>query len=108
MCYDCFSLKVDETIKKIVLKDGTIEYRNSKGDIHNINDEPAVIYVDGTKMWCKNGMLHRDNDPAIEECGGAQFWYKNGLLHRDGDLPAAIYADGSKTWYKNGVWEDKV
>jgi len=31
---------------------------------------------------------------------GTQVWYKNGLSHRDGDLPAYIKANGTQEWYK--------
>lgn len=104
MCYDCFdNLIVDETIKKIVLEDGTIEYKDENGDLHNINDEPAVIHSDGTKFWCRKGFLHRDNDkPSIVEYNGSMFWYKNGLAHRDGDKPAIIFADGTEAYFKEG------
>jgi hypothetical protein len=40
----------EEKISKTILEDGTIEYRNSEGELHNINDLPA-IYFDGSE-WC--------------------------------------------------------
>src|SRR5580704_8843778 len=32
------------------------------GKLHRINDKPAVIYYNGTKVWYINGKRHRDND----------------------------------------------
>jgi len=79
--------------------DNEIEYSR----LHRENDEPAIIYENGSKFWYKNGQRHREGDePAyISACGG-KLWYKNGQPHREGDLPAKIYDDGSKCWYKNG------
>lgn len=104
MLYNCCIDEYNKGIKieKIILEDGTIEYKNESGDIHNVNDEPAVIYSNGTKMWCKNGELHRDNDlPAIIESDGTKMWYKNGKLHRDNE-PAIILHDGTIGWFKEG------
>jgi len=71
--------------------------------LHRDGDEPAEIYVDGSKCWHKNGQSHREGDlPAIIHASGSKFWYKNGQLHREGDEPAIIHIDGSKFWYKNG------
>jgi len=55
-------------------------YLNKKGKFiyHSFDDEPALIYKDGTKYWCKDGLVHRDNN-----------------------LPAFIYADGSNSLCKN-------
>lgn len=40
------------------LSNGSIEYRNSKGELHR-EDGPAVEEADGTKKWYLNGQLHR-------------------------------------------------
>jgi len=46
-----------------------------------INDKPAVIYQNGTRLWYKNNLLHRDHDqPAIIYTNGQQQWYRNGHL----------------------------
>lgn len=93
---------MNKTTKKI-LDDGTIVYENKNGRIHSENDQPAMIFPDGAKMWYKNGEIHRDNDlPAVILSDGTQEWYKVGLLHRENDLPAIEYADGTKAWCKNG------
>jgi hypothetical protein len=48
-----------------------------------------------------NDKLHRKDGPAIEASNGTKYWCKEGLLHRD-DGPAAEHFNGSKVWYKNG------
>jgi hypothetical protein len=45
---------------------------------HSFNDQPAVIWYDGTQDWYKHGIRHRDN------------------------LPATIWVDGTKEWYRHG------
>lgn len=40
-------------------------YQWFTGKFHRKNG-PALIYKDGTKMWYKNGYLHREDGPAIE------------------------------------------
>jgi hypothetical protein len=41
---------------------------------------PAMMFINGTKHWFKNGELHRDGDlPAIEWFDGTKFWYKHGI-----------------------------
>jgi len=79
-------------------------WRNKEGQLHRDNDQPAIIYADGTQEWYKEDLRHRDNDlPAIIDADGTQYWYKDDKRHRDNDLPAIIYADGSKYWYKEGL-----
>lgn len=69
----------EEQIFKTILPNGTIEYTNSKNELHNINDEPSVVWANGSKFWYKNGKLHRNKDkPAIIiEPDGYQAWYIN-------------------------------
>jgi Ni,Fe-hydrogenase I large subunit len=60
------------------------------------------VWQDGTLLWIKNRVSHRDGDkPARIWSHGTLIWYKNGLLHRDGDKPAQICEDGTLEWYKN-------
>lgn len=92
----------DENVWQKVLEDGTIEYRNSIGELHSINDEPAIINTDGSKIWYCNDKIHRDNDlPAETWPDGTQVWYWNNQIHRDGDKPA-FENEKVKQWYKNG------
>jgi len=45
-----------------ILKNGTIEYRNKEGLLHNINDQPVEIYPNGIQIWCQHGKRYRDNN----------------------------------------------
>jgi len=83
---------------------GRIEWKNSAGQLHRDNDQPAVINADGSKEWYQNDLLHRDGDkPAVINADGTKYWYQNDRLHRDNDQPAVIYSDGIKHWYRNGL-----
>jgi len=89
--------------KAVSFYDG-IKWKNSAEQLHRDDDQPAAIYVDGSKEWYRNGQRHRDNDqPAVIYVDGTKYWYRNDLLHRDNDQPAIIYSDGIKRWYKNGL-----
>lgn len=68
-----------ERIFRKILPDGAIYYYNEKNEIHNVNDEPALIYKSGTKIWCKNDQYHRDNG-----------------------LPAVIWSDGREEYWVDG------
>ena len=79
------------------------QYFNTIGQLH-CDGGPAVEWDNGTKVWYKNGLLHRDGGlPAIEQPDGTKSWYINGELHREGGLPVFETGDGSnKEWYVNG------
>jgi hypothetical protein len=68
------------------------------------NEQSAVTMKtlpNGTRFWCRNGYLHREDGPAIEQADGSRFWYRNGHLYRE-DGPAIERSDGSREW-----WVDK-
>jgi hypothetical protein len=45
------------------------------GFYHSYNDEPAVVYNDGSKYWYKSGSIHRETDAAvIRHDGLKQYW----------------------------------
>jgi hypothetical protein len=68
-------------------------------------DGSHVKDINGSLVWYKNGLLHRDGDlPAFISSGGTLGWYKNGKYHRDGDKPAWIWPNGTLVWLKNGDW----
>jgi hypothetical protein len=76
---------------------------NSNDELHSFNDEPSVIYQEGTNIWHKDGQLHRDNDePAIVYADGTKYWYKDGKLHRDNNEPAVIDI-GIEQWFIKGI-----
>jgi hypothetical protein len=98
----------------------------ANGVLHSFDDKPALIDVNGTQywyrqghghrdgdlpavintkiqLWLKEGCIHRENDrPAIIQADGNQFWAKNGEIHRENDQPAIVQADGTRQWFKNG------
>ena len=91
--------KSDNVIRK-VLDDGTVEYRNSKNELHRL-DGPAVEWNNKGKDWYVNGKRHRVDGPAIECFNGYKAWYLNGQRHRF-DGPAIEDIDGYKAWFING------
>lgn len=67
--------------------------RNAQGEgrLHSFDDEPAVIYKDGTKWWYENGAVSRRGDlPAVCWWNGVQEWWLDGVRHRDNG-PAVIF-----------------
>jgi len=60
-----------------VFKDGAYQVRNSSGQLHR-EDGPAVVYLDGSHSWYRNGHFHREGGPAIVYTDGSQYWYLNG------------------------------
>ena len=47
---------------------------------------PTVEYSDGTKIWWKNGIRHRDNGlPVVEDIYGNKSWWINGVCCRYDD-----------------------
>jgi hypothetical protein len=53
---------------------------------NSVNDQPAVIRGDGTKVWYKNDLIHRDNDPAVVYPDGREEWWTNGVKREERDL----------------------
>lgn len=63
----------------------------------------GLYEFEGDKFYFKNGKLSRDDGPAVEMSDGSKMWMKNGHLHRENDLPAVIYSNGTQEWFKAGV-----
>ena len=58
---------------------------------------------DNTKIWYKDGVLHRGNDlPTMDWDDGTKYWYQDSRLHRECNLPAVEKLDGSCKWYRRG------
>lgn len=76
--------------------------------LHGIGDLPAFISIRGSKIWYKNGLLHRSNNkfgipqPAIIHENGDLEWYQYGMLHRSDNLPSIIYIN--KKYHLNFQW----
>ena len=69
----------------------------------------VIKYRNGTKIWYKNGLRHRDEGPAIEWVNGSRFWYKEDKLHRLGGQavesangPAIEHNSGKKEYWIHG------
>jgi hypothetical protein len=57
----------------------------------NIIDDTTITTYSNRTEYTVNGELHRDNDePAVIFNDGTQAWFKNGKLYRDNSLPALI------------------
>ena len=91
---------------KTILENGTIEYTNSKGQLHR-EDGPAIEYANGDKEWYLNGQRHRLDGPAIEYADGDKMWFLNDQYHRE-DGPAIEWPSGIKHWFINGVEYSKT
>ena len=78
--------------------------------MHSENDQPAVVYANGTKWWYREGKIHRDGAPAVIFPNGVEEWWQNGRRHRDGG-PAVIFPSsaavnpegrGVRQWWSGG------
>lgn len=43
---------------------------------------PAIEYVNGTRIWYQNGLLHREDGPAIEWFHGTKEYWIEGIRIR--------------------------
>ena len=68
----------------------------------SVNDQPAIIFNDGTKAWFSNNMLNRLNGPAITKSDGSKYWYVSDKLHSINDNPAVELSDSTKIWFNYG------
>lgn len=60
-------------------------------------------YEEGrTIRWYLEGKPHRENEPAIIYGDGTKEWYLHGKRHRE-DGPARQWSDGLKEWYLEGI-----
>jgi hypothetical protein len=51
-----------------------ILYYNENRELHRL-DGPAIIDSDGTKIWCKNNLYHREDGLAVESIVGNEYYY---------------------------------
>ena len=88
----------------VINQRGAKSWYNKAGKLHRENDQPALIYPDGTELWYKDGLLHRENDkPAVIASDGTKVWYLNDKCHRVGGRPAVINTDGTRYWWIDGI-----
>jgi hypothetical protein len=69
-------------------------FRQIGKKLHSTDDQPAVIYADGSKWWYRDGAVHRDSGPAVVHANGVEEYWQNGKRHRIGG-PAVIYPNAS-------------
>jgi len=43
-----------------------------------VKNYTVKVFEDGSKCWCLDGQLHREDGPAIERASGAKHWYLHG------------------------------
>jgi len=89
-----------ETLTVETDENGTTEYRNTEGELHNPSGA-ALVYANGHKEHYINDQLHNPNGPAMVCANGHKRYYINGKLHNPNGS-AVIYADGDKFYYING------
>ena len=64
-------------------------------------EDGRVVQQDGTAIWYKNGVVHRNDGPAIERADGSREWYSEGVRHNYGG-PAITSPDGKSRWFRQG------
>ena len=78
------------------------EYRNSAGNLHSVNDEPALVTIHGDKVWYNDGKVHRLGNPAYISDTYGCFYTVNGKFHRL-DGPADLTYKSMPIWYAYGI-----
>ena len=77
----------------LILFDSIRFYKNNK--LHNKNG-PAIICNDEYKVWCINGLYHREDGPAVEYANGVKQWrYKDEFY-------------GENNYFTIESWKEKV
>ena len=58
------------------------EWKNDRGQPHREGDKPALIYDNGTVVWCKDGKLHRlDGRPWNVTSREDDPWFIEGIQY---------------------------
>lgn len=81
---------------------GRTTVRTPSGLLHNDNDEPSVVRVDGAKAWNRYNVLHRFGGPAVAYPSGSEYWYENGEYHRNYG-PAVTSGDDAPEYWVYGI-----
>lgn len=67
--------------------------RDEQGRLHSIDDEPAIIFSTGTKMWYEHGKLHRNNAPAVVYNTTLVEYWEKGTYKRTGLTEKILVVD---------------
>lgn len=56
------------------------EWANDEGKFHREGGKPALIFDNGTEIWCEDGVPHRLSGKAwiVKDGSGADAWFLNG------------------------------
>ena len=79
---------------------------NEFGELHSINDEPAMILESGEKRWYYRNLLHRENKPAVNIPGYENQYFFMGKKHRENG-PAIENIEYEEYWI-NGIQINKA
>lgn len=71
-----------------------------RAGVQHRDDGPAIEHADGTREWMHEGVRHREDGPAVVAKNYTR-WYHEGEIHRDG-APAYESKDGAREWYQHG------
>jgi hypothetical protein len=58
---------------------------------------PSEVWLNGDRVWRKDGVAHRSDGPAIVLSGGEKLWLKEGKKSR-ANGPAVILGDAEEYW----------
>jgi hypothetical protein len=96
----------DPALPHGVNAESTMIWYDADKKLHRDDDNPAVVYSNGTMTWFQHGVPGR-SDPTKPHMIDAKLTKKwldaDRLLHSHGDRPAVIFEDGTKRWYLHGV-----
>ncbi len=82
---------------------------NDYGKHHSFNDKPSLVFKNKTKIWHKNGVMHRDSGDFVMECHCVHctlsyVWAENGKIHRiNGPAVVQNAPPWTKIYYLKGV-----
>jgi hypothetical protein len=79
-----------QTLTKTTYTYGTVEYINTKGEIHRIGG-PALIWSDGTQEYYLEDKMHRTNGPAIVYTDGSSEYWVGGVKYTEDEYPKAVF-----------------
>ena len=66
---------------KKVIYNGCIRWRNKYNQLHSFNDQPSLLYKNGTRYWFEHNKQHRGfNKPAVIWYNGNKGYWVNGKL----------------------------
>lgn len=75
--------------------------RNNFATMTAMPENGPIAQPNGTRIWFKGGIVHREDGPAIEHSDGTCEWYVEGIRHCQTG-PAFISGDGKRRWFVHG------